>query len=133
LIRSRARYETSLNVISTVSLSGIRSKSGIMLGLGETPAEIIETMDDLRNAGCEIMTIGQYLAPSAGHMRVADYIKPGEFEQYRKRALEKGFLFVESSPLVRSSYQAEKHATNPEDRNNKIYVENSDFSGSEIR
>ena len=133
VIRSRARYETSLKVIRMISSSGIRSKSGIMLGLGETREEILETMDDLRGAGCEIMTIGQYLAPGKHHLPVVDYIAPEVFEEYGRIGLEKGFRFVESSPLVRSSYRAEMHAPEPEkDRNNSKYVKNSKLSGSRI-
>ncbi|MGF1586846.1 MAG: lipoyl synthase [Bacteroidales bacterium] len=132
-IRSRARYDTSLSVIRNISLSGIRSKSGIMLGLGETADEVIRTMDDLREAGCEVMTIGQYLAPSKEHMPVVRYVEPKEFEDYGRIAREKGFLFAESSPLVRSSYQAEKHAGSIEEKNNPKYVEKSKFSGSPIR
>jgi lipoic acid synthetase len=80
-----------------------------MLGLGETDGEIIVTMDDLFKAGCKILTIGQYLKPSLDHMEVVDYISPEKFEKYRQTALYKGFEFVESSPLVRSSFHAEKH------------------------
>jgi lipoic acid synthetase len=85
------------------------AKSGIMLGLGETKDEVLQTMDDLREAGCKVMTIGQYLAPTATHMPVKEYIKPEQFAEYREIGLEKGFSFVESSPLVRSSYRAEQH------------------------
>ena len=80
-----------------------------MLGLGETHEEILQTMDDLLEAGCKVMTIGQYLAPTLKHMPVVEYIKPERFAEYEKIGLEKGFSFVESSPLVRSSYRAEKH------------------------
>jgi lipoyl synthase len=132
-IRSKAKYDTSLGVIKLISSSGIRSKSGIMLGLGETKEEINVTMDDLREAGCEVLTIGQYLAPGRDHMPVVSYIRPEEFEQYGRTGLEKGFRFVESSPLVRSSYQAEKHAGTTEDRNNSLYVKNSNLSGPQVR
>lgn len=81
-----------------------------MLGLGEKEEEIFETMDDLRKAGCRILTIGQYLKPAEGYMEPAEYVFPEKFEEYRIKALEKGFDFVESSPLVRSSYHAEIHA-----------------------
>lgn len=128
-IRSKARYETSLGVINLISLSNTRSKSGIMLGLGETRDEILETMDDLIKAGCEVLTIGQYLAPDPEHMPVIDYIHPDQFEEYGKIGLQKGFLFVESSPLVRSSYNAEKHAVQPEQKNNSKYVKKSNISG----
>ena len=109
VIRTKAKYETSLNVIKYISRQGKVSKSGFMVGLGETEKEIIETMDDLLLAGCRILTIGQYLKPSKEHMEVVDYISPDKFENYRKTALYKGFEFVESSPLVRSSFHAEKH------------------------
>jgi lipoic acid synthetase len=110
LIRSAAKYHRSLEVISAISKTGLVAKSGIMLGLGETHDEVIQTMDDLLLAGCKVMTIGQYLAPSRFHMPVKEYITPDQFEQYRTIGLEKGFSFVESSPLVRSSYRAEQHA-----------------------
>jgi len=85
------------------------AKSGIMLGLGETEKEILQTMDDFLTVGCKVMTIGQYLAPTVEHMPVKEYVTPEKFEEYRKIGLEKGFEFVESSPLVRSSYKAENH------------------------
>jgi lipoic acid synthetase len=81
-----------------------------MLGLGETEPEVLQTMDDLLEVGCKVMTIGQYLAPSKEHLPVVEYIHPKQFEKYRTIGLEKGFSFVESSPLVRSSYRAEQHA-----------------------
>ncbi len=109
LVRSVANYETSLEVISNIARSGIRSKSGIMVGLGEAEKEVLETMDDLLKVGCEVFTIGQYLQPTKDHLPVEEYITPEQFEYYRKKGLEKGFRFVESSPLVRSSYHAEKH------------------------
>lgn len=108
-IRSRATYETSLEVVRQVSESGLVSKSGIMLGLGEKREEILETMDDLRAVGCKVMTIGQYLQPTAVNVEVKEYIRPEVFEEYRRIGLEKGFSQVESGPLVRSSYHAEKH------------------------
>ena len=108
-IRTKAKYETSLNVIRYISGKGKPAKSGFMLGLGETEAEILETIDDLYSAGCRILTIGQYLKPSELHMDVVEYVTPEKFEMYRMSALEKGFEFVESSPLVRSSFHAEKH------------------------
>ena len=109
-IRSAAKYRRSLEVIATIARSAAVPKSGIMLGLGETEAEILETMDDLLTAGCKVMTIGQYLAPTVSHMPVKEYIHPDQFERYRTIGSKKGFSFVESSPLVRSSYCAEKHA-----------------------
>jgi lipoic acid synthetase len=108
-VRDIARYDRSLKVIDIVASSGIVPKSGIMVGLGETEDEVLETMDDLLHAGCRVLTIGQYLQPSAHHMQMVEFIKPEIFIQYREAALRKGFSMVESSPLVRSSYHAEKH------------------------
>ena len=110
LIRSGAKYDRSLSVIEYIGKAGITSKSGIMLGLGETEEEIYKTMDDLRRVDCKVLTIGQYLRPSFKHMEVVKYIEPDRFEKYRMAGLERGFDFVESSALVRSSYHAEKHA-----------------------
>ena len=110
-VRCHATYETSLKVIRMIAESGIRSKSGIMLGLGESHEEIIQTMDDLLDAGCEVMTIGQYLQPTADHYPVKDYIHPDIFEQYRLEGLKRGFRHMESAPMVRSSYHAERHIT----------------------
>lgn len=109
-IRSAAQYRQSLEVIRIIAQSGRIAKSGIMLGLGETEEEVLQTMDDLLAAGCKVMTIGQYLAPTPKHIPVKAYITPEQFERYRTIGLEKGFAFVESSPLVRSSYRAEMHA-----------------------
>jgi lipoic acid synthetase len=108
-VRSRATYDGSLNVIRRVSASGAIAKSGIMLGLGETRDEILETMDDLLRARCRVMTIGQYLQPSRNNLPVTEYIRPEVFAEYRQIGKEKGFVHIESSPLVRSSYHAEKH------------------------
>ena len=108
LVRSAARYETSLEVIRQIADSGITAKSGIMVGLGETPEEVEELMDDLRRAGCQILTIGQYLQPSHKHYPVAEYVTPAQFASYKETGLAKGFDQVESAPLVRSSYHAEK-------------------------
>lgn len=109
IIRSKAKYSLSLEVIKYIAASGIRSKSGIMVGIGETEAEVYATMDDLRNVGCEVLTIGQYLQPTKKHLSVKEFVTPEMFEKYRLAGLEKGFRYVESSPLVRSSYHAEKH------------------------
>jgi len=111
LIRSRAKYRRSLEVIRMISASPVTSKSGIMLGLGEAKEEVLQTMDDLMEAGCQVLTLGQYLQPTLNHMPVEEYIHPDQFEKYREKALEMGFSAVESSPLVRSSYHEEKHAT----------------------
>ena len=108
-VRNKAKYETSLKVIRNIAASTIVSKSGIMLGLGETEDEIVQTMDDLIETGCEVFTIGQYLQPTANHLPVAEYVSPETFEKYKKIGLAKGFRIVESSPLVRSSFRAEKH------------------------
>jgi len=108
-IRSAAKYRTSLEVIRCIADSGIVAKSGIMLGLSETEAEVLQVMDDLWAVGCKVMTIGQYLAPTLNHIQVKEYITPEQFERYRTIGLEKGFSFVESSPLVRSSYRADQH------------------------
>nr|WP_321358759.1 lipoyl synthase [uncultured Draconibacterium sp.] len=108
-IRFAARYRRSLDVIKYVADNFGRAKSGIMLGLGETHEDVLKTMDDLLEAGCKVMTIGQYLAPTTKHMPVVEYITPEKFVEYRNIGIRKGFKFVESSPLVRSSYRAEEH------------------------
>jgi len=108
-IRSLNKYETSLEVVRYIAGAGKIAKSGIMLGLGETEEEILETMDDLLAAGCKVMTIGQYLQPTLRNHPVRDYITPEKFGYYGEIGLKKGFRYVESSPLVRSSYHAEKH------------------------
>lgn len=108
-VRRVATYDRSLGVLKYLSGRGAVTKSGIMLGLGETREEILKTMDDLLEAGCGIMTIGQYLQPSAAHYPVQDYIHPDVFEEYRQIGISKGFRHIESAPMVRSSYHAEKH------------------------
>ena len=108
LVRSAARYETSLEVLRQISESGITCKSGIMVGLGETPGEVEELMDDLRAVGCQVLTIGQYLQPSHRHYPVAEYVTPAQFATYKELGLRKGFEQVESGPLVRSSYHADQ-------------------------
>lgn len=108
-VRSAANYHTSLEVIRQIAESGITAKSGIMVGLGETPAEVEELIDDLISVGCKILTIGQYLQPTHKHFPVAAYITPEQFAVYKETGLKKGFEQVESAPLVRSSYHAEKH------------------------
>jgi len=109
LVRSAASYERSLAVIRQLSQSGIRTKSGLMLGLGETEEEIFQAMDDLLETGCKILTLGQYLQPTRKHLPVSKYIHPDDFVVYKEIGLKKGFVIVESGPLVRSSYCAEKH------------------------
>jgi lipoic acid synthetase len=108
-VRSVANYDKSLGVIRQIAANGRTAKTGIMLGLGEVEKEILETMDDAFMAGCSVFTLGQYLAPSEKHFPVLKYVEPGEFDKYRLAGLAKGFRYVESSPLVRSSYCAEKH------------------------
>lgn len=107
-VRSRASYATSLDVLRRVAASGIPAKSGIMLGLGETEAEVLEALDDLAAAGVGLLTIGQYLQPTAAHLPVAEYVHPDQFAEYKRQALARGFSYVESGPLVRSSYRAEQ-------------------------
>lgn len=108
-IRSKAKYDTSLSVLAHIASKNIIAKTGIMLGLGEREEEILTLMDDALAAGCTILTIGQYMQPSRQNITVTEYIRPEKFEEYRLIGLEKGFKFVESAPLVRSSYCAEKH------------------------
>lgn len=108
-VRSAARYETSLFVLHQLASAGVCTKSGLMLGLGETETELLETMDDLLQTGCSVLTMGQYLQPTRKHLPVRTYIHPDEFTRYKDVALSKGFAVVESGPLVRSSYHAEKH------------------------
>ena len=109
-VRPQADYMRSLELLANIKKlnPAIHSKSGIMLGLGETEAQVYELFDDLRNVGCEFLTIGQYLAPTREHLPVFEYIEPYRFEEYGKIAREKGFSFVASAPLVRSSYHADE-------------------------
>ncbi len=108
LVRSRARYGTSLDTLRYIADRGFVAKSGIMLGLGEGEQEILATFDDLADAGCSILTVGQYLQPTAKHLPVAEYIEPGKFAWYGDMARFRGFAYVASAPLVRSSYLAEE-------------------------
>ena len=107
-VRSRAKYRMSLETLCYLSEQGATTKSGLMLGLGETEDEVLQTLKDLREAGVSIVTLGQYLRPSLGHYPVAAYITPEKFEWYRQQALEMGFSYCASAPLVRSSYLAEE-------------------------
>ncbi|MBN2212764.1 MAG: lipoyl synthase [Bacteroidales bacterium] len=109
VIRSVAKYSTSLEVLKYLAGTGARVKSGIMAGLGETEEEIYQTMKNIFETGCRIFTIGQYLQPTFDHLPVASYIHPGKFEEFKMAGLNMGFEIVESAPLVRSSYNAEKH------------------------
>lgn len=108
-VRTFATYDQSIRVIRQIADSGIRSKSGIMLGLGESEDEIIQTMKDLRNVGCEVMTIGQYLQPTKDNYPLQAYITPEKFREYGEIGKKLGFRHIESAPMVRSSYHAEKH------------------------
>jgi lipoic acid synthetase len=108
-VRIQAKYDRSLEVLRRLRKAGIKTKSGIMMGLGETVDEVLEAMDDLRSVDCQVLTLGQYLQPSPKHLPVAEFIHPDVFTELKTIGLEKGFRFVESGPLVRSSYHAEKH------------------------
>jgi len=108
-IRIQAKYNRSLELLLRLKKGGMKTKSGLMLGLGETDEEVIETMQDLRSVEVDILTLGQYLQPTPKHAEVKDFITPEKFDEYQKLGLEMGFRFVESGPLVRSSYHAEKH------------------------
>ena len=108
-VRIQAKYDRSLECLSHISAAGLRTKSGIMLGLGETEEDVIEAMGDLLKAGVHILTLGQYLQPTRNHHPVIDWITPAQFDKYKQIGLEMGFKYVESGPLVRSSYHAEKH------------------------
>ncbi len=108
-IRPQAHYDRSLEQIKRTKAYGKRTKSGIMLGLGETREEVLQIMDDLRAHDCDIMTLGQYLQPTKNHAEVVEYVHPDVFAEYKEIGLAKGFSFVESGPLVRSSYHAERH------------------------
>ncbi|MGZ3872730.1 MAG: lipoyl synthase [Mucilaginibacter sp.] len=108
-VRIQAKYDRSLECLQHISQTGLRTKSGIMLGLGETEADVLEAMDDLLSAGVQILTLGQYLQPTRNHHPVIDWIHPDQFARYKQFGLDKGFRYVESGPLVRSSYHAEKH------------------------
>jgi lipoyl synthase len=108
-VRIQAKYDRSLEVLKRLDAADVKTKCGLMLGLGETEAEIFETIDDLANVNCDVLTMGQYLQPTAKHLPVEKFVHPDDFKTYKEYALSKGFRFVESGPLVRSSYHAEKH------------------------
>jgi lipoic acid synthetase len=108
-VRIQAKYDRSLEVLMRLKKGGMQTKSGIMLGLGETEDEVLETIDDLASVNVDVLTMGQYLQPSPKHLPVAGFITPEKFQEYKEYALNKGFRYVESGPLVRSSYHAEKH------------------------
>ena len=108
-VRIQAKYDRSLELLRRLKEGGMKTKSGVMLGLGETEDEIYETMEDLRSVNVDILTLGQYLQPTLKHLPVAEFIHPDKFAKYQEDGLKMGFRFVESGPLVRSSYHAEKH------------------------
>jgi lipoyl synthase len=108
-VRIQAKYDRSLEVLFRLKKGGMRTKSGVMLGLGETEEEVIETMSDLRSVGVDVLTLGQYLQPTPKHLPISEFITPGQFDKLGKIGQEMGFRYVESGPLVRSSYHAEKH------------------------
>jgi len=108
-VRPQAKYERSLEQIQKTKEFGKRTKSGIMVGLGETKDEVLQVMDDLAAHGCDVLTIGQYLQPTKMHIEVAEFVHPEVFAMYKEEGMKRGFSFVESGPLVRSSYHAERH------------------------
>lgn len=108
LVRSKAQYDTSLHTLARIAASGVPAKSGLMVGLGESHEEVLEALGDLRSAGVEIVTLGQYLRPTAKHVAVERYVSPEEFELWKSEALAMGFKYVASAPLVRSSYLADQ-------------------------
>ncbi len=109
LVRPQAKFERSLEQIKRIKEFGKRTKSGIMVGLGETHEEMFQAMDDLAAHGCDVLTIGQYLQPTPMHLAVAEFVHPDVFAMYKEEGMKRGFAFVESGPLVRSSYHAERH------------------------
>jgi lipoyl synthase len=108
-VRIQAKYDRSLEVLLRLKQGGMRTKSGVMLGLGETEQEVLETMEDLRSVKVDILTLGQYLQPTPKHLPVAEFITPEKFQEYKELGMKMGFRYIESGPLVRSSYHAEKH------------------------
>lgn len=115
IVRPQAKYERSLEQIKRIREAGKRTKSGIMLGVGETKEEVFKAMDDLVENKLMILTLGQYLQPTKMHLEVAEYVHPETFEMYREEGLRRGLKYVESGPLVRSSYHAERHVNVPFD------------------
>jgi lipoic acid synthetase len=108
-VRIQAKYDRSLELLFRLKKGGMRTKSGIMLGLGETDQEIIESMEDLRSVQVDILTLGQYLQPTPKHLPIAEFVTPERFDKYKEMGMKMGFRYVESGPLVRSSYHAEKN------------------------
>ena len=109
MVRPQAKYARSLEQIARTKAYGKRTKSGVMVGLGETREDMFKLMDDLVEHGCDVLTIGQYLQPTKMHLEVAEFVHPDVFAEYKEVGLAKGFAYVESGPLVRSSYHAERH------------------------
>lgn len=108
-VRIQAKYDRSLEALFRLKKGGMKTKSGIMLGLGEKHNEILETMEDLASINLDILTLGQYLQPTIKHLPIAEFVTPERFKEYKEIGLKMGFKYVESGPLVRSSYRAEKH------------------------
>ena len=108
-VRIQAKYDRSLEVLMRSKRAGLRTKSGVMLGLGETDREVLETMEDLVSVGVDVLTLGQYLQPTKAHLPVSEFVHPDRFAAFKEAGLQMGFRYVESGPLVRSSYHAEKH------------------------
>jgi lipoic acid synthetase len=108
-VRIQAKYDRSLELLFRLKKGGMKTKSGVMLGLGESEEEVVETMEDLRNVNVDVLTLGQYLQPTPKHLFVQDFVTPEKFQFYKDLGLKMGFKYVESGPLVRSSYRAEKH------------------------
>ena len=108
-VRIQAKYDRSLEVLFRLKKGGMRTKCGVMLGLGETRDEVLETMEDLRSVQVDVLTLGQYLQPTRKHLPVQEFVTPEQFKEYEEIGLKMGYRFVESGPLVRSSYHAEKH------------------------
>ena len=115
IVRPQAKYERSLEQIKRICEAGKRTKSGIMLGVGETKEEVFKAMDDLAANGLMILTLGQYLQPTKMHLEVAEFVHPDTFEMYKQEGLKRGLKYVEAGPLVRSSYHAERHVNVPMD------------------
>lgn len=109
LVRVQAKYDRSLEVLKRIAAAGVAAKSGIMLGLGETKEEVLEAMEDLRGSDVSILTLGQYLQPTKEHLPVQEFVHPELFAEFKEAGIKMGFRYVESGPLVRSSYHAEKH------------------------
>jgi len=108
-VRIQAKYDRSIEVLKRLKQGGMKTKSGIMLGLGESEQEVLDSMDDLRSVGVSVLTLGQYLQPTPKHLPVVEFLSPEVFKEFKEIGLAKGFRYVESGPLVRSSYHAERH------------------------